>query len=160
MTAVDAFAEARVRLAQVQKVALGSFASTRRILGFSRAARIVPSGSAWHLGVLLLTDDAVLATGEVIRSREAVPRGYPAQSQRARAERAGQAFRGGFPEGVTVHVDWYELDVDAVSRGHASGPLLIREGTPVVRWSRVGAYMPLRTYLDERIELALDGPAN
>ncbi|BDZ40528.1 hypothetical protein [Microbacterium suwonense] len=57
------------------------------------------AGEAWHLGVLLLTDDGVAETGEILRAAEEVRRGYPAESARARAERRAQARRGGFAEG-------------------------------------------------------------
>src|SRR5690606_39390852 len=43
---------------------LGEWASARRLLGFGRAPRIVRVGEAWHVGALLIADDAVYATGE------------------------------------------------------------------------------------------------
>ncbi|QKJ21056.1 glutaminase [Microbacterium hominis] len=137
--------------------ALGALVQPRRILGIARAPRIVPRGHAWHLGVLLLTDDAVLATGDVVRARPEVRRGYTAQSQRERAERAAAAHRGGFAEGTTVHIDWQPIDLDAL--GEASTPLAVRAGAPAVRWSRSGGWMPLPAYLDERADLLLHPPA-
>lgn len=113
-----------------------------------RAPRIVRAGEAWHLGVLLLTRDGVLATGEVLRAAEEVRRGYTAESARARADRRAQARRGGFGEGQIVHVGWAELDAAAAE----SGPLVVVDGVPMVRWS-AGGVMPLETYLDEQIEL-------
>ena len=89
----------------------------RRILGVARAPRIVRRGAAWHLGVLLLTDDAVLATGEIVRARQEARRGYTAESQRQRAELAAAARRGGFAEGETVHLGWRMLDPDVVDAG-------------------------------------------
>ena len=118
-----------------------------------RGTRIVPVGRAWHLGVLLLTDDAVLATAEVLRSAAAVRRGYAAESARERAARREQARRGGFPEGAVVHVGWTPIDLDAVAAGAASGPLALLDGVPSVKWSRAGGYRPLGDYLDEQIEL-------
>ena len=109
--------------------------------------------------MLLLTDDAVLATETIVRAREEVRRGFTAESQRRRAELAAAARRGGFAEGEVVHIGWRELDVDAVDRGTASGPLALREGVPSVRWSAVRGYMPLAAYLDERIELLRHPPA-
>nr|WP_232528055.1 glutaminase [Microbacterium sp. MAH-37] len=121
-----------------------------------RAPRIVRAGEAWHLGVLLLTHDGVLATGEVLRAAEEVRRGYAAESARARADRRAQARRGGFGEGEIVHVGWTELDVAAVDAGGVSGPLLLVDGVPSVRWSAAGV-RSLEAYLREQIELRYPG---
>ncbi|MET0672532.1 MAG: glutaminase [Microbacterium pygmaeum] len=149
---------ARGRLVGAPQEAIGELLAPRRILGMARAPRIVRHGRAWHLGVLLLTDDAVLGTGEILRAREAAPRGFTAESQRRRAELAGAARRGGFAEGETVHVGWEVLDVDAVDRGAASGPLALRDGVPSVRWSSTGGLVPLESYLADRIDLLLHPP--
>jgi hypothetical protein len=149
---------ARARLAGAPRETVGELVVPRRLLGIGRAARIVPRGSAWHLGVLLLTDEGVLATGEIVRAHEEVRRGFTAESQRRRAELAGAARRGGIAEGAVVHIGWRALDVAAVDRGAASGPLALREGEPSVRWSASGGYVPLAAYLDERIELLLHPP--
>jgi hypothetical protein len=143
--------DARARLAGVPREALGRERTSRW-----RADRIVRAGAAWHLGVLLLTDDGVLSTAEILRAAEPVRRGYTAASARARAERRAQARRGGFAEGEVVHVGWQELDVAAVDAGAASGPLALVDGVPSVRWSPGGAFVPLEGYLDERIALARD----
>lgn len=153
MTVADLFAAARTELAGAPREGLGVLVEPRRFLGMGRAPRIVPRGNAWHLGVLLLTDDAVLATGDVLRARGEARRGYTAESQRRRADLAAAARRGGFEEGATVHLDWQVLDLDAVERGEASGPLAIVDGVASVRWSAAGGLMPLDRYLDERIEL-------
>lgn len=152
------FADARDRLAGAPREALGELIRPRRVLGIARAERIVPRGTAWHLGALLLTDTAVLATGDVVRSRQEVRRGYTAAAQRRRAELAAAARRGGFAEGETVHIGWRVLDTTDAS-GAASAPLAIVRGVPSVRWSAQGGYMPLRSYLDERIALLRDPPA-
>ncbi|MFC7788826.1 glutaminase [Microbacterium sp. MAHUQ-60] len=151
VTTVSLLADARRRLAGVPPEALGLLRSSRW-----RADRIVPAGVAWHLGVLLLTDDAVLETGEILRAAEEVRRGYPADSARARAERRAQARRGGFAEGELVHVGWRQLDADAVDAGVASGALALIDGEPGVRWSPSGGIIPLRGYLDEKIALLRD----
>lgn len=157
---MDAVAElldaARRELGEVPREALGVWRS-RRILGIPAAPRIVPAGSAWHLGVLLLTDDAVLATGEVVRAREEVRRGFAAESQRERAAIAAAAFRGGFAEGESVHVGWQAVDLDTVDA--ASSPLRRGADGPLVRWSAAGGFMPLGTYLAERVALARTPPA-
>lgn len=145
--------DARARLAGVPRESLGRERTSRW-----RADRIVRAGAAWHLGVLLLTDDGVLSTAEILRAAEPVRRGYTADSARARAERRAQARRGGFAEGEVVHVGWQVLDVAAVDAGGASGPLAMLDGVPSVRWSPGGALVPLRGYLDERIALAHPDP--
>lgn len=153
MSAVALFDDARRRLVGAPREALGREVEPRRILGIGRAPRIVPAGTAWHLGVLLVGDDEVWATGEILRSHAEARRGYAAASQRARAERAAAAFRGGIPEGATVHVGWRSLDPATLDRGEASPPLALVDGVPSVRWSAAGGLMPLARYLDERIEL-------
>ena len=157
--AVAILDEARSQLAGCREEALGELVEPRRILGVARAPRIQPRGSAWHLGVLLLTDDAVLSVGEVVRAREEAIRGYTAETQRRRSELAAAARRGGFADGTAVHIGWQVLDADAVDRGAASGPLLVVDGTPSVRWSASGGAVPLEGYLAERIELLRHPPA-
>jgi hypothetical protein len=148
---------ARERLAEAPREALGERREGRRLFGIQRAPRISPQGSAWHLGVLLLTDDRVLATGEILRAREEVIRGFTAESQRARAAEAAAAARGGFAEGQVVHVGWHVIDLDDLDA--ESSPLAVRGGIPVVRWSAAGGYQPLERYLDERIDLLLNPPS-
>lgn len=149
-------AEARERLDAVPRERLGELQEGRRLLGIPRAARILPRGTAWHLGVLLITDDGVLATGDIVRSRAEVRRGFAAESQRRRAELSAAAARGGIPEGETVHIGWHMIDLDAL--GAASHPLVVRDGEALVRWSATGGYVPLERYLDERIELLRHPP--
>lgn len=144
---------ARERLSAVPTESLGELVVPRRVLGVARSPRIAPRGDAWHLGVLLLTPDGVLATGEIVRSRREATRGFTAESQRRRAELAAAAFRGGFPEGAAVHLGWEQLDLDAVTAGAASGPLATIDGVVSVRWSPAGGFIPLRAYIDDRVEL-------
>ena len=151
-------AAARAALAAAPQEALGEMRTPRRMLGMARASRIIRVGQAWHLGVLLIGADAVYATGDIVRARAEAPRGFTAESQRARAELAAAARRGGFAEGEAVHVGWRMLHPDALAEGEASGPLALREGVPSVRWSASGGWMPLRSYLDERIALLLEPP--
>jgi hypothetical protein len=150
---------ARARLASAPRERLGELVTPRRVLGLARAPRIEPRGGAWHLGALLLTDDAVLATGDILRARTEVRRGYTAESQRDRAALAAAARRGGFAEGETVHLGWRPL-VEPTSDAPQPGEVLaLVGGIPSVRWSRTGGYAPLADYLDERVELLLHPPA-
>jgi len=156
---IDALLDsARAGLHSLPREALGEIVAPRRILGISRAMRIEPRGTAWHLGVLLLTDDALLSTGQIIRARTEAPRGFTAESQRERAALAGAARRGGFAEGQAVHLGWQVLDPDAVAAGAASGPLSLQAGVPSVRWSAASGWVPLAGYLHERIALLAQPP--
>ncbi|MBB3157129.1 hypothetical protein FHS07_000813 [Microbacterium proteolyticum] len=147
---------ARARLGDAPRERLGELQEGRRLLGIPRATRIAPRGTAWHLGALLLTDDGVLATGDIVRSRAEVRRGFAAESQRRRAELSAAAARGGVPEGETVHIEWHPIDLASVDAG--STPLAVRGGEALVRWSAAGGYMPLTRYLDERIDLLRHPP--
>lgn len=152
MTAASLFADARLSLAGLPQEGLGVERDSRW-----RGRRIVRAGQAWHLGVLLVTEAEVMATGEVLRAADPGRRGYTAESARERAARRQEALRGGFREGEVVHVGWSAIDVDAVDRGAASGPLASIDGVPSVRWSAAGGYIPLEAYLRERVELLRGG---
>lgn len=155
MTDITAiFAGVRDQLSDVPREGLG-----REKLSRWRAPRIMRAGSVWHIGVLLIGDEHVYSTAEVLRAADPGRRGYTAESARERAERRAWALRGGFSEGEVVHIGWEALDLDAVSRGEASGPLALIDETPSVRWSPTGGYTPLEMYLRERIEL-LRGESN
>ncbi|QOC26529.1 glutaminase [Microbacterium hominis] len=145
--------DARRRLAGTPKERLGDWAHARRLLGFGRAPRIVPVGEAWHVGVLLIGDADLFATGEVLRARTEAIRGYTAEAQRARSERAAAAARGGFADGEVLHLGATAIDLDAVRRGEASGPLALVDGIPLVTWTPAGARRPLADYLDDQLSL-------
>ncbi|MEH3088331.1 MAG: glutaminase [Microbacterium arborescens] len=151
-SAAELIDAARRRLAGVPRERLGVRSEGRRLLGFGRAARILPIGDAWHLGVLLIADEEVFATGELLRARAEAVRGYTAEAQRARSERAAAAFRGGFAEGEPVHLDWTPIDLGVVDDGGSSGPLSVVGGVVTVAFA-AGARMPLAAYLDDRIAL-------
>ncbi len=123
--AATLFDAARARLVDAPRERIGELQEGRRLLGIRRAPRIVPRGTAWHLGVLLVTDDEVLATGDIVRARAEVRRGFAAESQRRRAELAAAAARGGVPEGETVHIGWHPVDPSRLEA--ASRPLAVRE---------------------------------
>lgn len=150
-TASALLASARAELAGAPREGLGEERQSRW-----RGHRIVRVGEAWHLGVLLLTDDHTLATAEVLRAADPGRRGYTAESARERAVRRALALRGGFGEGEVAHIGWSVIDVDAVDAGGASGPLAVRDGVPSVRWSTAGGWMPLEAYLRERVQLLRD----
>lgn len=152
MSIEEILADARRRLAGVPREALGEHVQ-KRVLGIARAPRIVRRGSAWHVGALLIGDDTAYAVGDILRARHEAPRGYTSESQRRRSELAAAAFRGGFAEGEVVHLGWQAIDLSAVARGEASGPLTVTAGVVHVAWSSVAAPVPLAGYLDDRIAL-------
>lgn len=154
MTTAEILDAVRAELAGAPAESLGVVRTSRW-----RGSRIVRAGSAWHLGALLISPDAVFATGEVLRAARAVRRGYAAESARARADRRAQARRGGFAEGEVVHVGWTPIDVSAVDAGGESGPLSLRDGVPQVRWSAAGGFRPLDAYLREQLDLREPPPA-
>ena len=152
--------DARAALADAPREALGELVEPRRVLGIARAAahrpprrRLAPRACCSSPTTPCSPRATSSAPG---RRRRA---GFTAESQRRRAELAAAARRGGFAEGETVHIGWRMLDLDAVDRGAASGPLALRDGVPSVRWSAAGGYVPLDAYLDERIELLRHPPA-
>lgn len=145
----------RARLADAPRETLGEWRTPRKFLGLGGDPKIVPVGSAWHVGALLIGDDLVAAVGEVLRAAEPVRRGYTAESARERAAVRAAAFRGGNPAGSVVHVGWEALDLGVVAAGGASGPLSLSDGTPMIRWSAAGGLMPLEPYLRERVDLLL-----
>lgn len=156
---VDAlFDRARERLGPIPRDGLGELVIPKRFLGMGRAPRIVPRGDAWHVGTLLIGDQEVAAVGDILRSRAEVRRGFTAEAQRERAALQAAAFRGGFAEGATLHLDYTPIDLAAVESGGSSGPLALRDGIPSIRWSAAGGWMPLETYLSDRIGLLLDPP--
>lgn len=159
MSLTDLLDASRAALADAPRESLGELRRPRRLLGIARAEKIVPAGTAWRLGALLLTDTDLLATGEIVRARQEAPRGFTAESQRRRAELAGAARRGGFAEGQIVHIGWRMLDPGALERGEASGPLAVHDGVPSIRWSASAGYVALDGYLGERIALLLSPPA-
>lgn len=147
-TASDLLDAARAALIGIPKEGLGEERSSRW-----RGDRIVRVGEAWHVGVLLLTDDHALATAEILRAADPGRRGYAAESARERAARRQLALKGGFAEGEIAHIGWTVIDVDAVDAGGSSGPLASIDDVPQVRWSNTGAYLPLEVYLRERVDL-------
>jgi hypothetical protein len=122
---------------------------------------MVPVGRAWRLGVLLIdADGAAFATGSTTRAVDPGRRGYTSESARDRAEYRAAAVRGRFPEGETVNFGWRALDLDDASLRTSTGPIVVVDGVPVVRWGRGSAIAtPLRDYLSDRVGLLVDPPA-
>ena len=150
-------ARARLVAATVPRERLGEVVRPRVLAGL-RSPKIVPRAEAWRLGVLLIGERDVYAAGNVVRAGDPGRRGFASDAARARAEVAAAATRGGFGDGETVHLDRKILDLSALARGQATGPLALVDGIPSVRWSPAAGFVPLAGYLDERIALLLHPP--
>lgn len=147
--------------ASTRTEALGTFQPARRVLGvIPRAWRIVPLGRVWRLGVLLLDASAGLyAAGRVTRSAEPVRRGYTARSAEERAEFRAAAFRGRFPAGETVVFDARPIALDDSLPTEGPGPVLLRDGQVLVRWSRAASNdIDFVRYITERVDLLAHPP--
>lgn len=154
MDAEALFDNARRRLEGIPREAIGRRALPGRVRSALGARpRIVPAGEAWRLGILLLADDAVLTTGEILRSAAERRRGFTAEASRQRAELQAMCARGGFAEGATVNIDPTPLDLDLLAAGGRTGPLEMRDTQIQVHWTPGAGPMPLKAYLDERIRL-------
>lgn len=143
--------------------ALAEFHPPRRRLGlFRQEARMVPVGRVWRLGVLLLGADGRLAAAT--RSTRAIAPGYPGHhslslEQRKRFRAA--AVQAGYAEGETVHFDAEPVELDAAVLRSTRGPLLLRDGALLVRWSPAvddADAQPFEAYLSERLDLLLHPP--
>lgn len=141
---------------------VAGFEPAARRFGIPRRARLRPLGRGWRVGVLLLAaDGTVWATGSVTR---AVPPGHPghvAASTEERREVRAAAFRGPFEPGSTVNFDTPVIDLSPEALQGATGPLFLRGGRVLVRWSRSAgddAARDLEPYLAERVGLLLDPP--
>ncbi len=155
----DLLGWARTELAGAPQDLLGEVV-TPRMLGIPRAPRVALRAQAWHLGVLLLGEDEVYATGEIVRSREPARRGYTAESQRARASLAEAAFRGGILPGTAVHLGWRRIDLETLAGAASvdSSPLAVIDGQVRVRWSASGGFADADRYVRERVELLRHPP--
>ncbi|MBU1589438.1 MAG: hypothetical protein KKH51_16050 [Actinobacteria bacterium] len=117
-----------------------------------RGTRLVRTGRAWRLGVLLIDREGRLyETATVTRAVEPL-RGVTNRSAEAEARRELRhiAARSGFPEGEAVNVDPVPLDPSAAEGG---GPLSVVDGTVMVRWNAGGGIRPLEAYLADRLSL-------
>ncbi|KXC05106.1 hypothetical protein [Microbacterium hominis] len=145
--------DARRRLVGTPKERLGDWAHARRLLGFGRAPRIVPVGEAWHVGVLLIGDADLFATGEVLRARTEAIRGYTAEAQRARSERAAAAARGGSADVEVLHLGGRAAVLQPVRASYRRRPHGLVDGIPLVTFPPAGARRPLADYLDDQLSL-------
>ncbi|MGH1550246.1 hypothetical protein ACRAWB_14180 [Leifsonia poae] len=155
-------AVAALTAAGARPEALAEFVPARRTLGIRREPALRRIGSVWRLGVFLLDEAGTLyATGTLVR---ATPPGRPQyQSQSAEYRRAlrAAAQRGHFREGETVNFDARPTPLDPDALRASTGPLFLRDGQALVRWSAAADdahALAFEGYLSERVDLLAHPP--
>jgi hypothetical protein len=140
--------------------ALAEYAPRRRRLGIPLEPVLRPAGRVWRLGVLLLDAEGGLhATGQLVRATPPGRTQYVSVSAETRRAFRAAAERGHFSEGETVNFDSAPIPLTVEALRDATGPLLLRDGRLLVRWSAAGEPVDARSYLAERVALAADPPA-
>jgi len=155
-------AVAALRASGARTEVLADLEPERRVLGIARAARMVPRGRVWRLGVLLLDDAGhVLASGRVVRAERPSRRSIPANAVAEQRALRAAAIKGGIPEGEAVNFDTSPIDLDELARAGASGPLVLGDAEVLVRWSpaQPDALTALDRYLADRVELLTSPPS-
>jgi hypothetical protein len=141
--------------------ALARFVPPRRVLGLVGRPALKPLGRVWRLGVLLLARDGRLyATGAITRAVEPGHPGHVAVSAEQRRAVRAAAHRA-FAEGETVDYDAEPIELAPEALRNATGPLFLRDGQALVRWSASAdddAAAPVARYLAERADLLLHPP--
>jgi hypothetical protein len=152
----------RLREAGARDEALAMFVPEHRGRLFVKKAAMVPQGRVWRLGVLLLDGDGVLyATGQTTRSLEPGRPAYQSLSAEQRREYRAAAFRAKFAPGETVNFNAPPIEPDPLSLQSATGPLFVRDGRALVRWSPTASddsAVELEAYLADRVSLLVDPP--
>jgi hypothetical protein len=132
----------------------------RRSLGIPREPVLKPAGRVWRLGVLLLgTDGTLYATGRLVRATPPGRTQYVSVSAETRRAYRAAAERGHFRDGETVDFDAPPIDLTAESLRASAGPLVLRDGRPLVRWSASSDQtVDFHAYLAERVDLLAHPP--
>lgn len=158
----SALAEAVRRLTEAgaRDEALAEFVGRRRTFGIPREPVLRQIGRVWRLGVLLLASDGGLrATGQLVRAAPPGRTQYISVSAETRRAFRAAAERGHFDDGETVDFDAPPIELTAEALRASRGPLLLRDGLPLVRWSASSEQtVDFHAYLDERVELLAHPP--
>lgn len=137
--------------------AIGEYVQPRAVLGVKREPTMRSLGTrVWRIGALLLgRDGRVWATGRITRVTPAGRAQYQSTSAEVRRAYRAAAERGHFDEGDTVNHEVVAIALDEGLVG-AVGPLFVRDGAALVRWSPTAgddAAVPLADYLRDRVDL-------
>ena len=142
--------------------ALAEFVPARRRFLIRREPVLRRIGAVWRLGVFLLDAEGSLrATGSLVR---ATPPGRPQYQSRSAEDRRSlraAAQRGHFRDGETVNFDAPAIPMEVSALRTTTGPLFLRDGRPLVRWSATAHDADAREfgcYLAERVELLSHPP--
>ncbi|MDN4613300.1 hypothetical protein P5G50_02440 [Leifsonia sp. F6_8S_P_1B] len=169
---------ARLSEAGARTELLAELITDRRTLFIRREPVLRPIGRVWRLGVVLLgvpaegrtrqpapasPPDAVQlwATGNLIRATTPGRTQYVSLSAETRRAYRAAAERGHIPSGATVNFDAPAIRLDAESLSTSAGPLLLRDGRVLVRWSAAVAdadARDFRAYVEERADLLAHPP--
>ena len=155
-------AVAALREGGARRETLAELVPERRVLGIPRPARMSAVGRVWRLGVLLLDEaGGVWDAGRVVRAERPARRSITAEAVAEQRALRAAAVKGGIAEGETVDFDATPIDLDVLGRDGASGPLVLRDGAVLVRWSHAqpDALTPLDAYLRDRVDLLVHPPA-
>ncbi|MGO2140895.1 MAG: hypothetical protein ACTH30_10830 [Leucobacter sp.] len=158
----------QLRTAGVVPEALAEFVPERRKLLIRRRATMLPLGTVWRLGSLMVGADlaappALFVVGRATRAATRLHPGNQSVSREERRDVAAAALHGGFPEGTPVNYDALQIGLDEATLGSLSPelPIGFADGELRVRW-RVGAPLAgaptLSAYLRERADLLANPP--
>jgi len=155
--AVGALSDAGAR-----QEALAEYEGARRRFLIPREPVLRRVGSVWRLGVFLLDDAGMLrATGTLVRATPPGRPQYQSQSAEERRSLRAAAQRGRFHDGETVNFDAPVIPFEPAALRDASGPLFLRHGRALVRWSAAASDADARDfegYLAERVDLLAHPP--
>lgn len=139
---------------------LAAVVTSRRVLIWTRPARMQSLGTVWRIGPLLLDAGGHLyAAGQATRAAERGRPSYQSESREERREIAAAALRGGFAAGDPVNFDAVPLPLteDLLELTSDSKlPIGLADGEVRVRW-RPGASLEgaqtLAAFLHDRAAL-------
>ncbi|CAM5428434.1 hypothetical protein [Leifsonia shinshuensis] len=150
----------RLEEAEARDEALAVLVPRRRRFGIPREPVLRPTGRVWRLGVLLLARDGTLhATGQLVRATPPGRTQYVSVSAETRRAYRAAAERGHFRDGETVDFDAPEIELTVEGLRATTGPLLLRDGQALVRWSAASEQtVGFHDYLAERVDLLAHPP--
>jgi len=148
--------------AGARQEALAEFVPARRRFLVRREPVLRRIGAVWRLGVFLLDAEGGLrATGSLVRATPPGRPQYQSQSAEDRRSLRAAAQRGRFRGGETVNFNAPLIPLEPSALRGTTGPLFLRDGRPLVRWSAAANDADAREfggYLAERVYLLAHPP--